>query len=70
MPNDKDPAPQSPQQPARIREAGNVEKRGGWLKQTEQPVPAAQVQQQGMPDKPQGGAGGQGGGTSQSGDSE
>jgi len=68
--SEKDSTPQSPQRPERLREAGNVEKRGGWLKQTEQPVPAAQVQQQGMPDKPQGSASGQSGGTSQGGDSQ
>jgi hypothetical protein len=55
MASEKDLAPQQPQQPARIREAGNVEKRGGWMKPTAQP--SAMSRPQGMPEKPQGNAG-------------
>lgn len=63
--SDRDSAPQVPQQPQRLREAGNIEKRGGWQKPTAQPT-AAMSRPQGMPDKPQGGqGGGQGGGQSQ-----
>ncbi len=65
MANEKDSAPQAPQQPARLREAGNIEKRGGWMKPTAQPN--AMSRPQGMPDKPQGNAtqgGGQGSGGS------
>jgi hypothetical protein len=52
--------PQRPQQPERLREAGNVEKRGGWQKPTVQPASAAQAPNQGMPPKPTGNAGQQG----------
>jgi hypothetical protein len=50
------PAPR-PQQPQRLREAGNVEKRGGWQKPTVQPASAAHAPQQGMPPKPSGQSG-------------
>lgn len=56
---DKDTTPQPPQQTERLREAGNIEKRGGWQKPTSEPTPAAMNQAQGMPDKPHGNAGGQ-----------
>ncbi|MGO9462977.1 MAG: hypothetical protein ACLQVF_02275 [Isosphaeraceae bacterium] len=64
MPSDKNPAPQPSQGSERLREAGNIEKRGGWQKPTAQP--SAMNRPQGMPDKPQGGQGGQGGGQEQS----
>jgi hypothetical protein len=65
----EDSAPQPPQRPERLREAGNLEKRGGWLKPTAQP-PSAMSQTQGMPDKPQSNQGGQSGGQGQSSDSQ
>jgi hypothetical protein len=68
MANEKDSAPQQPQQPVRIREAGNVEKRGGWMKPTA--PPSAMSRPQGMPDKPQGNASQGGGGQGSSGEGQ
>jgi hypothetical protein len=62
MANENDSAPQQPQEPTRIREAGNIEKRGGWMKPTAQP--SAMSRPQGMPDKPQGNSPSQGSGGS------
>ncbi len=64
MPSERDSSPQQPHRVERLREAGNVEKRGGWQKPTAQPV-AAMSRPQGMPDKPQGDQSGQGSGQSQ-----
>lgn len=67
MASEKDSTPQQPQQPARLREAGNIEKRGGWMKPTA--PPNAMSRPQGMPDKPQGNASQGGGQVSDSGGS-
>jgi hypothetical protein len=67
---EKDSAPKQPREAERLREAGNVEKRGGWQKPTAQPTPAAVNPSQGMPDKPQGNAGGQGSGQAQGSDNQ
>lgn len=48
------------EQPQRLREAGSIEKRGGWQKPTARPTSAAQQSQQGMPPKPVGLVGQQG----------
>ncbi len=69
MPRDGESAQQPPQH-RRIEEAGNVEKRGGWLKPTAEPTNAMSRPQQGMPDKPQGNGGGQSGGQGQSSNNE